>query len=199
MCRRFFDHESQARYVDDQVDAPRRLSSTRLRGLGNERTSTKTGNQTVGQVKSSTKPTAVPSPIIEIATSIAITNPAIQAMSESSPRIVQLCDMFTVREATVNDRASIARVYVRSWQVAYRGLIANDYLDQMKAEDRAARFTFESDDASSSTTIVANAGAYGCRWATHDSSANLLTLVSAEDSAKKYENQSSNRLAALDR
>ncbi|MHB1209960.1 MAG: hypothetical protein ACYC1I_09685 [Acidimicrobiales bacterium] len=46
---------------------------------------------------------------------------------------------------------------------------------------------------------IENAGAYGYRWATHKSSANLLAFVSAESTAKKYENQFSNRLAALGR
>ena len=44
-----------------------------------------------------------------------------------------------------------------------------------------------------------SAGAYGFRWATHESSANLLAFLSAESIAKKYENQFSNRLAALGR
>jgi len=46
---------------------------------------------------------------------------------------------------------------------------------------------------------IENAGAYGYRWATHESSTNLLAFVSAESTAKKYENQFSNRLAALGR
>jgi hypothetical protein len=46
---------------------------------------------------------------------------------------------------------------------------------------------------------IENAGAYGYRWVTHESSTNLLAFVSAENIAKKYENQFSNRLAALGR
>jgi len=46
---------------------------------------------------------------------------------------------------------------------------------------------------------IENAGAYGYRWVTHESSTNLLAFVSAESTAKKYENQFSNRLAALGR
>ena len=46
---------------------------------------------------------------------------------------------------------------------------------------------------------IENAGAYGYRWVTHESSANLLAFVSAESTAKKYENQFSNRLASLGR
>jgi len=44
-----------------------------------------------------------------------------------------------------------------------------------------------------------NAGAYGYRWATHYSTANELSFASAEATAKKYENQFANRLAALGR
>ena len=31
---------------------------------------------------------------------------------------------------------------MRSWQVGYRGLIADDYLDNLRPEDRAGRYTF---------------------------------------------------------
>ena len=47
--------------------------------------------------------------------------------------------------------------------------------------------------------VIENAGAYGYRWVTHESSTNLLAFVSAESTAKKYENQFSDRLAALGR
>jgi hypothetical protein len=46
---------------------------------------------------------------------------------------------------------------------------------------------------------IENAGAFGYRWATHNSTTNLLAFVSAERIAKKYENQFANRLAALGR
>jgi GNAT superfamily N-acetyltransferase len=35
----------------------------------------------------------------------------------------------TVRPATVDDADAIAQVHVRSWQVAYRGLVPDDHLD----------------------------------------------------------------------
>lgn len=38
---------------------------------------------------------------------------------------------FTIRQATVDDAQEIAEVHVRSWQWAYRGLIADDYLDHL--------------------------------------------------------------------
>jgi hypothetical protein len=40
------------------------------------------------------------------------------------------------------DAAQVARVHVRSWQVAYRGLLPDEYLDSLRAEDRAAQYTF---------------------------------------------------------
>jgi GNAT superfamily N-acetyltransferase len=41
-----------------------------------------------------------------------------------------------VRRAEVEDAAAIARVHVGSWQVAYRGLIPQDYLDRLDPRQR---------------------------------------------------------------
>jgi len=49
----------------------------------------------------------------------------------------------------------VARVHVRSWQAAYRGLLPAEYLDGLKPEDRAARYTFENPDTARPFTIVA--------------------------------------------
>ena len=49
------------------------------------------------------------------------------------------------------------------------------------------------------SAAIENAGAYGYRWVKHETAANLLAFVSAESTAKMYENQFSNRLAALGR
>jgi GNAT superfamily N-acetyltransferase len=57
-----------------------------------------------------------------------------------------------LRRARVGDEQAVAEVHVRSWQVGYRGLIADDYLDGLRPEDRAARYTFGVDDP---LTIVA--------------------------------------------
>ncbi len=46
---------------------------------------------------------------------------------------------------------------------------------------------------------IKDSGAYGYVWVTHDTTTNLLNFVSAEDNAKKYENQFANRLAVLGR
>ena len=63
--------------------------------------------------------------------------------------------MITVREATVNDTTAVAQVHVRSWQVAYRGLMADEYLDQLTVEERATRYRFGSGDVTTLRTIVA--------------------------------------------
>jgi hypothetical protein len=46
-------------------------------------------------------------------------------------------------------------VHVRAWQVAYRGLLPDEYLDGLRAEDRAGRYTFGSADPGVPSTIVA--------------------------------------------
>lgn len=42
-----------------------------------------------------------------------------------------------VREARVEDAEEIARIHVRSWQAAYRGLIDQQVLDSLSISDRA--------------------------------------------------------------
>jgi len=46
-------------------------------------------------------------------------------------------------------------VHVRSWQVAYRGLLPDAYLDGLRPEDRAKRYTFGSPDPARPMTLVA--------------------------------------------
>lgn len=44
-----------------------------------------------------------------------------------------MAQLATVRAATLEDAPAIAELHVRSWQWAYRGLIADEYLDGMSA------------------------------------------------------------------
>lgn len=46
-----------------------------------------------------------------------------------------------IREATVADAAHVAEVHVRSWQVAYRGLVPQDYLDGLDPAARRERWS----------------------------------------------------------
>jgi len=43
----------------------------------------------------------------------------------------------TIRPMTVEDTAAVGVVHVRAWQAAYRGAMPDDYLDALRAEDRA--------------------------------------------------------------
>ncbi|MGH7634858.1 MAG: GNAT family N-acetyltransferase [Gemmatimonadaceae bacterium] len=60
-----------------------------------------------------------------------------------------------LRDALPADARAVASVHVRAWQVGYRGLIAQEYLDALRPEDRASRYTFGSADPAHPTTIVA--------------------------------------------
>lgn len=48
----------------------------------------------------------------------------------------------------------MARVHVRAWQAAYRGKLPASYLDGLRAEDRAARYTFGKSDGPQTTVAV---------------------------------------------
>jgi len=60
-----------------------------------------------------------------------------------------------LRLAQSDDAMAVARVHVRSWQVAYRTLLPDDYLDQLRPEDRAKTYDFTNLDPVKPRTIVA--------------------------------------------
>jgi ribosomal protein S18 acetylase RimI-like enzyme len=74
--------------------------------------------------------------------------------------------VLTLRDARPEDAAEVARVHVRSWQVAYRGLLADEYLDGLRAEDRAGRYTFHLVGRDQPATTVALEGDELCGFAT---------------------------------
>ena len=53
---------------------------------------------------------------------------------------------------------AVARVHVRSWQVAYRTLIPDHFLDNLRPEDRARRYDFATRDPYKPRTVVATEG-----------------------------------------
>lgn len=63
-----------------------------------------------------------------------------------------------LRPALPADALAVARVHVRAWQVGYRGLLPEPYLSSLRAEDRAARYTFGRADGPR-TTVAVDAGA----------------------------------------
>lgn len=60
-----------------------------------------------------------------------------------------------IRPAQPDDALAVARVHVRSWQAAYRGLMPDEYLNQLRAEDRAARYELANEDPEKPYTLVA--------------------------------------------
>ena len=63
-----------------------------------------------------------------------------------------------IRPAQPADAMAVAGVHVRSWQAAYRNILPDDYLNQLRPEDRAAKYDFASRDPLKSQTIVAVEG-----------------------------------------
>jgi len=60
-----------------------------------------------------------------------------------------------LRDAEPADAAAIARVHVRAWQAAYRGLMPEDFLDAQRPEDRESRYVLGSSDPAAPRTILA--------------------------------------------
>ncbi len=70
--------------------------------------------------------------------------------------------MGEIRPATAHDAMGVAEAHVRAWQVGYRGLISQDHLDALRAEDRARRYGFERMDLAGPFTQVAADGGTVC-------------------------------------
>lgn len=67
--------------------------------------------------------------------------------------------MIQVRAAVPTDTDEVARLQARSWRSAYRGLIAQDFLDGLSPEFFAARYTFGRMGLRMPSTVVAVEGA----------------------------------------
>jgi len=74
--------------------------------------------------------------------------------------------VLSVRTATPQDAEAVAGVQVRSWQVGYRGLLPDDYLDGLDPDDRRARYTFGITGADQPSTVVAVEDGVICGFAT---------------------------------
>jgi GNAT superfamily N-acetyltransferase len=53
---------------------------------------------------------------------------------------------------------AVAEVHVRAWLAAYRGLVDDDYLDNLRAEDRAAVHSFGASGPDAPETLLAVEG-----------------------------------------
>ena len=64
-----------------------------------------------------------------------------------------------IRPAEKTEALAVARIHVRAWQAAYRGLLPDGYLDGLRPEDRAARYTFGAPSPSPLTLVALAADA----------------------------------------
>jgi GNAT superfamily N-acetyltransferase len=79
---------------------------------------------------------------------------------------VDTATMTEVRVAVPDDAYAVARVHVRSWQSAYGGLIAQEYLDSLRPEVWASKYTFGRMGLQLPSTLVAVDGSTVCGLAT---------------------------------
>jgi GNAT superfamily N-acetyltransferase len=75
-------------------------------------------------------------------------------------------EVVDVRAARADDALAVAKVHVRSWQVAYRGLISQSYLDGLRPEARASRYVFDQPTPDGPLTLVAVDGDAICGFVT---------------------------------
>ena len=85
-----------------------------------------------------------------------------------------------IRPARPEDALDVARVHVRAWQIGYRGLLPDAYLDGLRPEDRAARYTFGMVDPTCPTTLVAVDGEVVVGFATTGPCLDLDTPATGE-------------------
>ena len=71
-----------------------------------------------------------------------------------------------LRPAQPSDSLAVAEIHVRSWQVGYRGLLPNDYLDALIPRERAERYTFADRSPARPWTTVAVEDGLICGFAT---------------------------------
>lgn len=60
-----------------------------------------------------------------------------------------------LRTAEPGDELNVAAVHVAAWQAGYAGLLPATYLDGLRAEDRAARYTFCDHEPGRPVTVIA--------------------------------------------
>jgi len=66
-----------------------------------------------------------------------------------------------LRRAASADALAVARVHVRAWQAGYRGLLPAAYLESVRAEERAARYTFDRVDGPRTTVAMLDGAVVG--------------------------------------
>jgi ribosomal protein S18 acetylase RimI-like enzyme len=62
--------------------------------------------------------------------------------------------MATVRRARITDTPAMGRLHVRAWQVAYRGLMPDEYLDGLSSEERERMWSEALSRTDASRTVL---------------------------------------------
>jgi ribosomal protein S18 acetylase RimI-like enzyme len=75
-----------------------------------------------------------------------------------------------LRPAEPADAAAVAHVHVRSWQIAYRGLLPDEYLGGLQAAERVPHYTFGDRRPGQPATTIALEDGEICGFATSGSS-----------------------------
>lgn len=74
--------------------------------------------------------------------------------------------MMQLRPAVPADAEAVARLHVRSWQSAYRGLISQEHLDSLDPDAWARKYAFGRIGIGAPSTVVAVDGPTICGFAT---------------------------------
>ena len=72
---------------------------------------------------------------------------------------VNTANVVEVRDATADDAMAMAHAHVRSWRAGYRGLIAQDYLDGLRPEEWASRYSFGSEHSGRHSLVAVDGDA----------------------------------------
>ena len=66
--------------------------------------------------------------------------------------------MASLREALNDDKVKVADIHVRSWRVGYRGVISDDVLNRLDAQERIPHYRFEETGPGIPITLLAFEG-----------------------------------------
>lgn len=88
--------------------------------------------------------------------------------------------MVMLRRAKPADVLAVAGVHVRSWQVAYRGIFEDDYLDALVPQERAARYHFGEQAPDGPQSVVATDGGVIVGFGTFGPSRDADRLLAGE-------------------
>ncbi len=66
-----------------------------------------------------------------------------------------MSESIEIRRATGPDSLAVAKVHVETWQIAYRGIVAKEFLDSLNVERRASNYTFDATGPDTPDTWIA--------------------------------------------